>query len=56
MTEKRRMGARALVMRPPAERVPYEPPKLTEFGTLQELTRGGSGKRKDFPLAGTKAH
>ena len=55
MTEKGRMDEKASAMRHPAARVPYEPPKLTEFGTVQELTRGGRGKSKDFPMTGTKS-
>ena len=55
MTAKGRTDAKASTMRHPAGRVPYEPPKLTEFGNVQDLTRGGKGKSKDFPLAGTKS-
>jgi hypothetical protein len=36
----------------PGERKPYTPPVLTEYGSVEELTRGGHGQAQDFP-AGT---
>jgi len=31
---------------PPA-RLPYQPPRLTRWGTLKELTRGGGGTKSE---------
>lgn len=35
-------------------RRPYEKPRLHEFGTISELTRGGSGTTSDVPPTGAK--
>ena len=34
---------------------PYAAPKLTEYGSIQDLTKGGAGAGSDFPKTGTKA-
>ena len=31
------------------ERKPYTPPVLTEYGTVEDLTKGGGGIASDFP-------
>jgi hypothetical protein len=40
----------------PAKRKPYESPRLVEWGSLIDLTRGGLLAPKDFPKPGGTAH
>ena len=35
------------------EKPPYQPPKLTRWGTLRELTAGGGGTKKE-PAPGSR--
>lgn len=34
--------------------VPYSPPRLTRWGSVWELTKGGAGLFADFPMMGTR--
>jgi len=36
------------------ERAPYEPPTLTEYGTLEDLTQGAFGPGGDDMFTGTQ--
>ena len=39
----------------PEERKPYSPPAVTEFGTVEDLTRGGGGVAADFPSGSSRS-
>ena len=46
---------KGVIARRAPRRKSYAAPRLTAYGTIQDLTKGGRGKAKDFPLAGTKS-
>ena len=51
---ERAKDERKAVSRSKAERQDYSPPKLKEWGSLRDLTRGGGGVEEDpFGLPGS---